>query len=295
MNLIRPVRSSTPLALGLVLLVGSPAEAAVTFVGTEFDNNAVRGWRTDTVNKGNGLSGDPLDPDGDGIYGTDGYALFMAQPAGNNGSFAQVFPPANDRLNDGSFINGGTTLENIVSYPTGITVTDGFLPFNQGISGFYGTIDNPEGGPDVAMGILRRNPFNSNNLGTDGEAITLTIDSALQGVGDPDSVLRLGVILNNDPNAGKTQAIRVIHATGKGDTFLVTNFAGDFSTSIMFFDIADYAAGDEIQIWFDPQDNSNIFGLSGLTFDSYVIPEPASLSVLAIGGVCLLGRRRSKH
>lgn len=260
---------------------GAVEAATISVVGTDFSDTVVREWRTATTAK-------TLDLDGDNIYGTAGYALLGTS---TSTGFQQAFDFSDAVFNDGPI----GPLENLVSYPAGVTVSNGWLNLNQTIAGFYGTIDNPEGGPDVQLGIAQRNDFNSGeNLGRDGRVALLAIGSDTPGVGDPDATMRLGIILANQPSAGKPNAVRVF---SDNDPFYITNFAGDFGASMMFWDVTNYEAGDTVEIWLDALDTSNLIGLSGLTFDvviaqEVVIPEPASFTLAMMGAGTLLTRRR---
>ncbi len=262
------------------LLAAAPAGAAtITAVGTDFSAEAFRGWRTPTETK-------LLDLDGDGVYGTTGYGLFATQPAANNGTFTEDFDSSNQILNDGPI---GTTgnLSNVVSYPAGVTVANGFLTLNQALSGFYGEMDDPTGGADVATGAIRRAAGDPN--GFEGQVAVITLGADTPGVGNPAAVLRLGVMLLNDPNVGKNAAVQV--NSGASNPGYVTNFAGDFGPTTMFWDVTGYEAGDTIEIFLRAESDQNVASLTGLTFDA-VVPEPASAALLGLSLVALLGRRR---
>ena len=261
-----------------LLAAPSAGAAVVTVAGTDFSGAAFRGWRTPSVAKA-------LDLDGDGVYGTAGYALLATQPAANNGSFKQDFDASDRILNDGPIGPNGN-LTNLASYPAGVTVENGFLALNQAVSGFYGAMDDPTGGEDVATGVVRRAAGDPD--GVQGQVAVITLGEGTPGLGEADAVLRLGILLLNDPNAAKNAAVRV--SSGSNNPGDVTNFSGDFGPSVMFWDITDYSAGNTIEVFFQAEGDSNNVGLTGLTFD--VVPEPAGAAVLGFTAAALLGRRR---
>jgi len=258
------------------------AAITVEHVGTDFVSDAVGGWRTASVAKA-------LDLDGDGIYGSTGYLLAATAPGNTGGTFNEEFDTTGQLL-DGPLGNG--SLVNLANYPPGLTVTNGWLPLNQQIAGFFGTIDNPEGGPDLQQGIIRRSTGPNDPNGIEGQVAVITIGSDTPGAGVSGATMRLGLLLSNFPEA-RPKAVRVLGTDGQNtsDPFFIENFAGEFSRSAMFWDITDFQAGDKIEVWLDAADDANVVGLSGLTFD-IVVPEPGSLALIALGAGLMLSRRR---
>ncbi len=283
--------SLTSLLIAALTLIPVPSAqaAAITYVNQDFNNDRVRGWRT--IGSGGGPK--TLDLDGDDIYGTAGYLMFatLAQP---QTGFTNVFPNPNNLYTLDTTATGGggagNRLTSLNSLPAGVSIANGWLAPNEGLSAdFYPLIDNPLGGDDVRVGFARRNTNNAPN-GINGEFFDITLGADTPGVGNPDAVLRLGVYLHNDTNAGVADFVR-LQQDGVTNTGFNENFAGDFGSTIMFYDITNYQAGDVISVYVQGRDTSNLVAVSGLTFD-VLIPEPASLALLAAGGLVVLGRRR---
>ncbi|MEM6332026.1 MAG: PEP-CTERM sorting domain-containing protein [Planctomycetota bacterium] len=256
--------------------------ATITYVNQTFDNAEAQQWRTDTLAK-------TLDLDGDDVYGTEGYIAFATTPVG--ASFANDYPAsANFAFTmSGAGASGSNPagLTTLIDLPTGVTAADGSLLLNGGVgAGFYGTIDNPLGG-DNAVGFAVRNTFGGDPNGVAGNVMTFTIGADTPGAGVAGATLRLGLLLVNDTFA----VADFTRVQSDNNTGFIENFAGDFGQTIMFYDITDYEAGDEIEVWLQARSTNNRVGISGVTFD-VVVPEPSSLVLASLGCGLLLRRRK---
>ena len=127
---------------------------------------------------------------------------------------------------------------------------------------------------------------------TDLFSFTLTAD---QAIGEK---LRLGVFggsNNNDTRIGFTQ----LQVTAAGLSASLTEDRADNTNNgvdLYFFDISGLSAGDEIVVS-TANDNTvganfNTTSIGGLTFDTFVVPEPSSSALLGLSGLALLLRRR---
>jgi hypothetical protein len=118
--------------------------------------------------------------------------------------------------------------------------------------------------------------------------------STLMGIGFFDRAQAAGAYfaVQGDPEASWATAVRV-HAYIQGQPTLTTAWLSPLTTTPQWLDMTSLGELDRIVIEAAPAQFSTVggFGMDDLTFT--YIPEPASLSLLALGGL-LLWRRRSR-
>ena len=249
------------LALGTVLFNLAPAQAAtITYLGQ--DQTTVAGWRNTTVTKPAALLGGTAgvgDPNGDKVYGSDGYYVRYAP--------------------------GATTL--VSSLPGYISGVADAGTGHYG-DGSYGLINDPTvvgGLPSKPAGIFY---YNSGNVEYDFLTLTLAADNTfvmgvIGGTWGPDGHLynfnRLRVRQVVGGAADSTLQTVALLTTPSYDFFQISGVAGDqFTLS------AEHVTGTSYGV-----------SISGITFEAVSIPEPASIALLAVGGVLMLFRGRRQQ
>ncbi|MBX2853118.1 MAG: PEP-CTERM sorting domain-containing protein [Phycisphaeraceae bacterium] len=235
------------------------------------------------INTGDWLTMGTNDIDGSGGLGTDGWAF-----AGTSNG-----PAFNTGVGSG---NSGTfdVLSSLPSYVTSLTQGNATLgttaggtnsPFNG-----YAQIDDPVllDGTDAFAGFWIVRESNSSS-GNTNELVKFAVSGLAAG-----QVVRVGVLSATGDN--NNWAPTSISLTDGGTTATIGSHGGTqlngpasgVSPGWVFFDID--ADGDYIVQGTD-RFNAQGAGIGGLTFDS--VPEPGSLGLLGLGGLCLLRRRHS--
>ena len=224
--------------LVLVLFVGSAGAATITNVGSEIDFTA---WRTAAV---------VVDPDGDGMYGTDGYLMFGAA-----GERQSSLNGANDDL------QSDPAYAMIVNNAPGQAGTAGSVQFP------YAVVDNVSGSAPGTM---------ISGTTTDG-AIGESLIATITIVGGVPSVFRLGLMHDNlDGTAFVSPSYEIKDQAT--DTTLVTvinETTFNQQPDWFFVDIAAARPGDVFEIHGEVSSNG-FRTLGGITFDTVAAAENAS-------------------
>lgn len=249
------------LATTLTFAAQSSAQA-FNFAGSDFTTNDA--FRTSSVVKS-------LDPDGDNIYGTDGYTVFRSTGSGV----------------------GSTANNNLVQTPSYATIdiVPGLSYFTGNNSSFnYVDIDDPTqtgsgSVPNIESGALAKG---------DGSGTTEFLDLNFTIAGN----YRVGFLVDNaDFAAISPVSLTLAQTTGgsNSDTVNLTdrNLDGDY----YFFDV-DAEVGDIYRLsgLGDPARTAN--GIGAVTFDTLPTPVPfgvsTDLSILILGGLFGASRLRKK-
>lgn len=236
--------------LAVFMCTASPAFAAtVTYVGQEDD---VRDLRTTTVAKA-------FDPDGDDVYGEDGYVFYAVDdPPFTNGTLFTGGDPLT--LDPSPFV----TLSSIPPY---LDLTSNGQDF--AVAGFdypvWDRIGDPPGAAvaDVEGGLALNNNVSQ---GTEASVLDITVVGAL-----PPAGVRIGVYLLFSRNDFIASA-RLDSATG-------TTAATPTTSVAHFFDLTAATVGETVTLYLTASAlalNPNV-SYVGLTFDA--IPLAASLAV----------------
>jgi hypothetical protein len=256
-------------------LPGQAPAAILTLAGQDLGlagagNDSVDRFRSTSVTK-------PLDPDGDAIYGTDGYILYATDTIGNAnaGTVATVNP-----------LTAPGTLASIPSY---LILTNNAQ--NQTARSYgYRAIDDPTLGPGAAVADVESGAaLRSTPVGTEISVLDLTINGA-----PPVNGFRMGVMIGNtDLYAGTIRLTQTLGGAGSA----TVNHPLTTAESLYFFDVTNAAAGDVFTLYLTKAagsaGNANVL-YGGLTFDT--IPEPSlpALAAVALPGLLLRRRRPAK-
>ncbi len=250
--------------------IASTQAAVITNVGSQLGIGA--GIRTTTVTK-------TLDADGDNVLGTAGYYF----AAVNTGSGNYFYPP------------GGIDPAGIISPPTYLTITRTIGTDAQSLT-TNTAIDNPTLTPGVSVADVQSgNTYKGTANGGTADLVVLTI-----GTGLPTFGVRIGIFNDNRTSSPfDVDAFTVTHTTvGTGGSLASTvSFTGlatniNHDNDFYFFDLKNAVSGDVFTISGTATSGTSNPGLAGITVDAISIPEPASLGLLTLGGLALLGRRR---
>jgi hypothetical protein len=260
-HLVRPLFILT---LTLALFVGSTCSAAIiTFTGA--DPN-VASWRTPTVPK-------PLDPNGDNIYGTDGYVMFTAVPSG--------LPATLDRTSGNPFTFGqpGGPVRTLIQQPVYVSAFTPASGFNfVQTSTTFTRIDNP-----TAPGTLMQSGVGSEN----GQNSQSTLFSFTVNNNVP-RTFAVGLFFNNSTST-MAQAGIIDTATGIGPPLQQRT-----GVQALFFSINGATPGEQFSVVATGAPNGR-WDITGITFDT-AIPEPTTLGGCAAATLVFLWLgRRSKQ
>lgn len=224
-----------------VTLASNSLAATITSIGSDTTTGA--DWRDPTVAK-------PIafDPNGDNIYGSDGY--FMGTYPGNNGFDTTILQSTPSYL---------SALSTVYSLPKTNTYYS---------SSAYSFFDDP-----TSTGEVRGTLFYTNEA-----HFTFTLGQATDFV--------LAVLVGT--NGSDSPSSVTINQTVGGSATATFNFSGNNPVSeYVFFDIS-ASSGDVFEV---VKAGGNQDGITGVGFE--VIPEPASLVLVGMGGLLILGRRRT--
>lgn len=242
------------LVTSLLVVAGGLAQTAfaatITHVGEDQDTGV--NWRVDTTDKP-----DTFDPDGDDIYGSDGWAWAKSPYTGSS-----------------PFSGGDATIvASLPSYIASVGNNGGtFWAFNYTD---FGTANDPttpstfEGNAGQVQG---------------GETWTFTLAE--------DVTFLVGIIANTHNSASQNPtAIGIRQTNGDMTDPGTVAYASGLSVtevSYAFFQISG-SAGDAFVVY-GSNGGSATANATGLSFEA--VPEPTSHALLGLGGLCLLGGRR---
>jgi hypothetical protein len=265
-NLVRPLLI---LIVTLAGFAGSTCSAAIiTFTGA--DPNVVD-WRNPSVAK-------PLDPNGDNIYGTDGYVMFTAVPSGLSATLNRT---SGNPFTFGQPIGAVRTLVQQPVYVSAFTPTSGFN-FVQ-TSPTFTSIDNP-----TAPGTVMQSGVGSEN----GQASQSTLFSFTVNNNLPTTFV-VGLFFNNSNLIsgvpGLNQVGIIDTATGIGPSLQPRT-----GLEALFFSINGATPGEQFSVVATGPPNAD-WDIMGITFDTS-IPEPTTLGGCAAAVLVFLWLgRRSKN
>lgn len=258
------------LALPTVLPLAQVASQSITYAGA--DTTTQSAWRTSTVSK-------PLDPDGNNIYGSEGYLLFKT-----TGGFAGANP--------------FDAVDNSLPSYLSLTGDAAYTMFSLNFPGFS-DIDDPNAPASTvdsgSAGIGEGSTLPSQ--GFEASMFDLTFSSGIPSAG-----VRIGVLANNSDDDNPA-ALR-FELDGSGGTITASatvtpaaNGTANPPAQWFFFDVVGMSSGDVISFFATDgnlggaMDQQEIKGIGGFTVD--VVPEPSSAALLmGLGAAALLLSRR---
>lgn len=126
--MLKPLNFSLSLALSLTAFLASLKAAEITFLGT--DNATKENWRTTTVNKPSAF-----DPNGDRVYGTDGY--YVVKATGGNAQGVDSSLPA--YVTSADYSSSNTYAASGYRFWDDPTVTPGATVADRNYGLFYGS------------------------------------------------------------------------------------------------------------------------------------------------------------
>ena len=270
MKNIIPTTARKSLILGgaaLTCFAGSAAAATVATAGSDIDVSASAPdgggyWRTAAAAK-------PNDIDGDNILGTDGFRYVTDNPGGNG-------------LND------------VVSSAPSYASLDNLVTNNFRGNGNYTNIDNPAGG------ILRSGTYNPVDaaISAEGSFISFgTIDFTSAAIAG--QTVRIGLMVDNLDNIIFNS--HFLRLSSDGLNFDVATTAesdlDNQNPDWYYWDVSDFAAGDQIEVFAtssegNPQQTAFPATIGAFSFDSVVVPEPSTGSLIGLCALALATRRR---
>lgn len=247
--------------MAVLVLAGAAQAAVVTALGV--DTNLGEGWRSTGVTKAS-----YADPNGDKVYGSDGYYVAGYTAGSSLPATGGVNPPILSSLP--SYITSVTPDVNLTRYfDSGYAALDDpTQSISAAVANLSGT--NPSPAAQNATGVWF---FNGNH-----DFLTFQLAATSEFV--------LTVILDA---GNSTASVTVSGPGGATDTLAETS---DGNPDYAFFDIQG-AAGDIFTVALTANNAHFVNGYStasGLGFE--VVPEPASLSLLAAGGLLVFKRHK---
>ena len=262
----------------IITTAGSDIDVAQTQLpngvqSNDFNDRAIVDyWRTTSVVK-------PNDIDGDNVLGTDGYRYVgdgqLTDIQNSDPSYATL-SNLTSTLFDGN--NGYAQIDD-GNFPSGVfVVRQDSGTFNPGST-------TAAEGVFVSFGTIG---FNRNALLGETVRIGLMVDNL------NDTNFNSGLLRLTEGIGGAATDVNVFAGTGSN----VTLDRGNRNPDWYFFDVTDFASGDQIEVLatssFGNGSTSTPATIGAFSFDSVVtaVPEPSSASLLALSGIALLLRRR---
>ncbi|MHB1158621.1 MAG: PEP-CTERM sorting domain-containing protein [Phycisphaerales bacterium] len=249
----------TACVLATVSLTGVGHAGTITYLGQ--DQSTLPSWRDSTVAKPAALTGGTNgsgDPNGDNVYGSDGYHVYVVQAVAPNLT---------------------TPTSSLPSYISGVAQASGLATWSDSS---YGMINDPTvvgGLPSKRAVVLYK------NVPTEQDFLTITLAA--------DSTFVMGVVggtwggpTNDIYNFNRLRVRQVVG--GAADSTLLTVAFLKATPYYDFFRISG-VAGDQFTVSAQRTPSATGVSLTGLSFEA--IPEPASLGMLALGGLMIAARR----
>lgn len=190
---------------------------------------------------------------------------------------SSTFDPNGDNAygSDGYYLGEGSgstpnVLQLLPSYVSGVSTSGAFWA-----GGAYIDLDDPSQPIDTSVTNVNAGLYY--NTGT---KISFTVSSAQRFV--------LTVIIGGEQGRNAPPDVTLVQTAGSGSgSDSVTGLANVVGTYV-FFDV-DAAAGDSFDV--NLPSASSTQGVSGIAFET--VPEPSSLALMGLGGLCVLRRRRA--
>lgn len=251
---------------GFIGMAGSAAAATVALAGSDLDVTAAAPggggyWRTSSAAK-------PNDIDGDNVLGTDGYRYVTDNPGGNGANDVESVAPSYATFN--------------------LTGT------NYRGNGTYSLIDDPAGG------TTRSGTFNPQGAGVTGEGTFVsfgTIDFTATAVAG--ETVRIGLMVDNlDYVIFNSYNLRLSHSGSDFDVATQASAGTDNQNPDWYYwDVSNFVTGDSIEVLAtssegNPPQTAWPATIGAFSFDSVVVPEPSSASLLGLCALALITRRR---
>ena len=183
--------------------------------------------------------------------------------------------------------NNGLALAQTLALPTllGGPISDVTVSLNisGGYNGdLYAYLAGPGGG--FAVLLNRTGVGGGNSFGSSGSGFNITLDDSASHVNVHDATVAPGAVLGGTFNSDGENIDPQSPATAfpAGSTALLTSFNGNAADGTWTLFLADLSAGGQSQIvsW---------------SLDITAVPEPASLTLAALGGVAILALRHSRQ
>ena len=179
--------------------------------------------------------------------------VVTSAPAGLDGYIFYWVNNSSDLVSPASYVSVVTNGASRYSQPSYADLTVGLTTYDTGI-GYH----------DTAV--------------TTPEVATLTVLTA--------GTFTIGVLMNNVNSANVPNDLNVV-----GSNTATQDPGTSENQNIFYYFNVNASVNDVIKIVVPSSPNFNR-GFGGITFDNFVVPEPATLSMLAVGGAAMLRRRR---
>jgi hypothetical protein len=252
------------------IVAQSAAASTISYLGTDGSvGSNGEAWRSTSVTKTSAY-----DPNGDNVYGSDGY--YIAYSNTSTGS--------------------GTTANNVMSslpnYVSGVTSAIASLKNGIYTSGIYGAMDNPSAGTSSTVAnLFATGLWQAGN--TDALAnpfFTITLSS--------DATFILGVIVgtHNDITYDRTGTVTVSGSNGDTSGAIdVSSYTATASHADYVFFTISGTAGETITVSLTGYSGKQASS-SGLTFET-AVPEPATtvMALTGIAGLLAFAWRKRKN
>ncbi|MCH7224986.1 hypothetical protein [Haloferula sp. A504] len=226
-------------------LSGSAGAATITFLGEDTTTGA--SWRTTTVTKTSAF-----DPNGDNIYGNDGY--YVGQTA---------LGSSNSATEAGRFVQSNPSYVSSIASAGSFFVSDNYIDFDD-------ASQTPGASVTDVNGALYYNT---------GTKFSFALSA--------DSKFVLAVLVGSNSPVSTPTSITLAQTGGSGSGTATATPAGANFGQYVFFNV-DGAAGDSFDLDIVA---SSTTGITGIAFEAIPEPSAAVLAALG-GLVALLHRRR---